>query len=144
MSDRKKELAQIHIAKKELGLSDDDYRTMLWTIARVESAGKLDRYGRRRVLQHLRTRGWKPFGRRKMSGPPAVIVALWLDLHRLGGVRNKSDRALRKFVQRILPDDDIPDDIQWLDNDQATRVIEVLKKWRDRLERADGTPPKSA
>jgi len=56
---RNRELAQIHIAKQQLGLDDETYRDMLWTIGRVRSAGDLDHAGRRRVLEHLTSRGWK-------------------------------------------------------------------------------------
>ena len=54
---RNSELAAIHCAKKELGLDDDTYRDMLWSIARVRSAGDLDWTGRKRVLDHLKSRG---------------------------------------------------------------------------------------
>jgi len=42
---RRAQLAKIHIAKKELGLDDETYRSMLWTIARVRSASDLDSHG---------------------------------------------------------------------------------------------------
>jgi phage gp16-like protein len=64
---RQAELAKIHIAKKELGLDDDTYRDMLWTVARVRSAGDLDAGGRLAVLEHLRARGFK--GRRRGTYP---------------------------------------------------------------------------
>lgn len=57
---RNRELAQIHIAKKDLGLDDETYRDMLFTIARVRSSGELDHAGRRRIIEHLQARGWKP------------------------------------------------------------------------------------
>lgn len=53
-------LAQIHIAKKELGLDDDTYRAMLFGVARVHSAKDLDHAGREKVLAHLKRSGWKP------------------------------------------------------------------------------------
>src|SRR3712207_2796352 len=56
---RKRELAQIHIAKKELGLDDETYRDMLWSIGRVRSSGDLDFTGRKKVLAHLKSRGFK-------------------------------------------------------------------------------------
>jgi len=56
---RNRELAQIHIAKQQLGLDDETYRSMLWTIGRVNSSKDLDHAGRRRVLEHLTSRGWK-------------------------------------------------------------------------------------
>lgn len=57
---RNAELAKIHCAKRDLALDDDAYRQMLWTVARVHSAKDLDEHGRRAVLNHLRSRGWKP------------------------------------------------------------------------------------
>ncbi|MDD5176780.1 MAG: DUF1018 domain-containing protein [Sterolibacterium sp.] len=56
-SARNSELAAIHCAKKELGLDDETYRDMLWTIARVRSAGDLGWTDRKRVLDHLKSRG---------------------------------------------------------------------------------------
>ena len=53
-------LAQIHIAKKDLGLDDDTYRAMLWTVAHVHSSSDLDQAGRANVLKHLKACGWKP------------------------------------------------------------------------------------
>lgn len=56
---RKRELAQIHVAKSQLGLDDDTYRAMLWTVARVKSAADLDWAGRKKVLDHLKAKGFK-------------------------------------------------------------------------------------
>lgn len=56
-------LAQIHIAKAQLGLDDDTYRAMLWGVARVRSARDLDFAGRTAVLEHLKKCGFK-------SAPP--------------------------------------------------------------------------
>ena len=53
------ELAQIHIAKGQLGMDDDAYRAVLWTVARVKSAADLDWSGRKRVLDHLKACGFK-------------------------------------------------------------------------------------
>lgn len=58
--DRRRELAQIHIAKKQLGLEDDTYRDMLWMIGRVRSSADLGAQGRRQVLEHLKARGFMP------------------------------------------------------------------------------------
>lgn len=57
---RTRELAQIHIAKKDLSLDDDTYRAMLWTVAHVRSSSELDNAGRAKVLTHLKACGWKP------------------------------------------------------------------------------------
>ncbi|HAF00411.1 MAG TPA: GemA protein [Methylophilaceae bacterium] len=57
---KKAEIAKIHIAKKDLGLDDETYRSLLWTAARVESSKDLDHAGRAAVLEHFKARGWKP------------------------------------------------------------------------------------
>jgi phage gp16-like protein len=56
---RNNELAQIHIARQQLGMDDDAYRDVLWTVARVRSAADLDWSGRKRVLDHLKACGFK-------------------------------------------------------------------------------------
>ncbi len=62
---RTSSLAQIHIAKKQLGMDDGTYRAMLWGVARVNSAADLDHAGRAKVLAHLKACGFK-------SLPPAT------------------------------------------------------------------------
>lgn len=56
-SPRRAELAKIHLLKKELGLDDETYRAMLWTIARVTSAGDADQQQRQAIIEHLKSRG---------------------------------------------------------------------------------------
>ena len=56
---RKKDLAKIHIAKKQLGLDEETYRAMLQMVAGVESAADLTADGRRKVLAHLSKAGFK-------------------------------------------------------------------------------------
>lgn len=56
---RTRELGAIHKRAAQLGMnthdkhSESEYRSMLWTVARVRSARDLDHAGRRRVLDHL-------------------------------------------------------------------------------------------
>lgn len=69
MSNKRADLAKIHIAKKDLCLDDDTYRAILWTVCRVKSAADLDEYGRRKLLEHFRSRGWKP---QRKPGPGKV------------------------------------------------------------------------
>lgn len=56
---RRRELAAIHIAKKDLGLDDGTYRDMLFAVARVRSSADLDQGGRTAVIEHLRRSGFK-------------------------------------------------------------------------------------
>lgn len=68
---RKRELAQIHIAKNALGMDDDTYRTMLVRVAKVGSSADLNWQQRKKVLDEMRRLGWKnpKFGRRPLPAP---------------------------------------------------------------------------
>lgn len=67
---RNAELAKIHVAKKALAMSDDEYRAMLWSVGRVQSAKDLDYAGRQAVLQHLRACGFTPTSAKSTKGRP--------------------------------------------------------------------------
>jgi phage gp16-like protein len=54
------DLAKIHIAKKELGLTDDAYRDILRTHFQVESAKDLAPKQAIVLLNKFRAKGWKP------------------------------------------------------------------------------------
>ncbi len=49
----KKKLAVIHIVKKELGLSEDEYRLILQKVAQVESAKEPDEEKFRRLMNYF-------------------------------------------------------------------------------------------
>lgn len=130
---RKRELAQIHVAKSQLGLDDDTYRAMLWTVARVKSAADLDWAGRKKVIDHLKANGFKikPARKAVQTRPLAsddqskMIRGLWLELHDCGYVENPAESALASFVKRMTG----VEALQWLNSNQASKVIEDLKKW---------------
>lgn len=56
---RNRELAQIHIARAQLGMEEEAYRNILWTVARVTSSKDLDWAGRKQVLDHMKACGFK-------------------------------------------------------------------------------------
>ena len=68
---RNTELARIHIAKQQLGMSDDDYRAMIKTVGRAPtgSSKDLDYAGRQRVLDHLKACGFKAKASAKTARP---------------------------------------------------------------------------
>jgi len=142
---RNRDLAMIHIAAQQLGMSDDTYRDMLWSIGRVRSAKDLDQGGRDAVLAHLRACGWRDSGHRRPSpykkgSQAALIRHLWTQLARAGAVQDVSDRALRAFVKAQSaahdPNGQGWDDPRLLPRPVASAIIEHLKKWCDRIEGA--------
>jgi len=139
---RKRDLAAIHVAKKQLGMEDDTYRQMLWAIARVRSASDLDHAGRRRVLDHLKACGFKRT--RPVANDPQSrkVRALWLGLKDLGALSDASEKALNAFLLRQTG----AKALQWASSEQLSKAIESLKAWQRRArlgapgdeERVDG------
>jgi len=135
---RRRDLAKIHLARKGLGLDEDTYRQMLFTFGGASSAADLSATGRARVLAHFKHLGWRPTGRKvspvsrhkdpHQKTQADKIRALWIDMHRAGMVRDRSERALSHFVYRITRKHS-PD---WLDAHEANQVIETLKQWAAR------------
>jgi phage gp16-like protein len=70
---RRKELAAIHAAKRDLAMDDDVYRNLLEDIADVRSAASLDAKGRKAVLNRLRELGWQRKTSPKHKGKPGTI-----------------------------------------------------------------------
>lgn len=138
-NERRKQLIKlIHVARRELGMQEEDYRAMLANIPQLEgatSSAKLSIPKLNLVLETLKAKGFKvvPKGNpqsRKLADDPQsrLIRHLWLSLHTAGKVRDSSEQALAKYVARLTK----VDQLQWLDGKQATVVIESLKQWLER------------
>ncbi len=127
---RNQKLALIHLAKKKLGLSDDQYRAVLVAVTGVDSSAQLQS---ERQFDDLMTRflslgfstrrqnkrpTWSDFWR-CTSSQRAQIEVLWKRV-----ARSPTPESLRKFVQR-MSGIDAPN---WLDKTGATKVILALKK----------------
>lgn len=139
---RSRDLAQIHIAKQQLGLDDDTYREMLFTVTRKRSASELDAHERNQVLQHLMSRGWKPKQApqpaRAEKAPPQVrlIYALWGLLARNGAIQDRSPAALRAWIRhwgQATPDEVGEGAPEMLPAPTRHRVAEYLIQWCLRL-----------
>lgn len=123
---RSRELAQIHQGAKALGMDtrdkDDDspYRAMLWSVARVRSAGDLDAGGRHAVIQHMKALGYQP--RQWRPRPSGDRQAL------LGKVRKQLDVAGRDeayadaLAKRICK----VERLIWCDAQQLRKIIAAL------------------
>ncbi|APG28148.1 hypothetical protein A7E78_10010 [Syntrophotalea acetylenivorans] len=133
---RRKCLAKIHIAKKELGLSEEDYRSLIEaTVPGKNSAADLDDGQLQQLLDRFYTLGWRPRLPRNRERPlPATVWKarkLWLQLYELGAVQNPQWTALARFAKRMTG----VGDLRRLTGKHAAIVIEALKQW---LERAGG------
>jgi phage gp16-like protein len=136
-SNQKMRLIQvIHVAKGQLGMDDDTYRNMLKQLTQKDSTKQLTVPQLNRVIAHLQGLGFKI---QSKANPKQVaakdpqsqkIRALWRELHEIGQVNDPSEAALSKYVKRITS----IESLAWLNTEQASQVIETLKKWLSRVE----------
>ncbi len=118
-------LKAMHVAKRELGLDDDDYRVVLRRVTGKNSAKEMTTVEQHRCMAEFRRLGFAD--KRGLDGPYAKkLQALWLSAWHLGIVRNRDDAALSAFVERQTG---IPR-VRWLrDGYSASRAIDGLKAW---------------
>lgn len=129
---RRAMIAKVHLARKELGIAEEDYRAILQQLTGRSSCSAMSDAQLDTVIEDMKRRGWKqgaPTARRVADSPMAKKArALWLGLHQLGVVRNGSEQALEAFARRQLG----CDRMQWADQGQAYRLIEALKAMAQR------------
>jgi len=135
--DRRSMIAKIHLARKQLALTEDSYRDILHRVTGLRSSGDMRADQLDAVLREFARLGWKPKPVRKLSEKPQIrmIHAVWKDIVALGGAEAA---GLRAFVRRQTRTEDHPDGIdspEFLDAPMAARVLEGLKGWRARLRR---------
>lgn len=120
------ELAKIHIAKRELGLDDAAYRRVLWDRYRKESSAELSPRQAADLIELFRQKGWRPasFAQR------GLIYALWRRLESERAIDHPGESALESFIEHATG----KDNLRRLTVREASRVIEMLKKWLERVE----------
>jgi len=130
---RRSMLAKVHVAKKELNLSDDDYEAILLDVTGNASAGNCTDAELDRVIKRFESKGFRPkakaSGAKPASHPAAGKArALWISLYHLGAIHNSSEKALEAFAKRQLG----CDKLQWADQSQSYLLIEGLKAMAER------------
>lgn len=134
-TDRRAKLIRlIHVAKRELGLDDDTYRTLLRSASGgLDSTASMNEPQLQAVLNQAKRSGFavrssspgKPARRLDTSPEAKKVRALWLFLHHLKAVRDPSEQALAAYCKRIAK----VDDLHWAASGQMVTLIETLKKW---------------
>lgn len=130
---RRRELAKIHLAKKQLGLDDATYRAILHETAGVESAAKLDGPGRRAVLAHLERCGFKPKRGKPHPGQPHNLLStsrgpLLRKIEALLADKGKREERYVpwSYALGILKRQGGPEKIEWASPEQLQAVIAAL------------------
>lgn len=132
-------LKVIHVAKRQLGLSDDLYRDILRREAGVDSARDLDATGFDRVMMRFRDLGFVSTGRKRYYGDRPgmasaaqvkLIRALWREF--VGGATD--DVVLDRWIKRTFH----VDSLRFVDSETAHKVVGALKQMTRR-----GPPPEA-
>lgn len=125
-------LAKIHIAKKEMGLSDPEYRVIVAATTEAESCKDLSVEEMEAVLDRFQRLGWQPKTRdpkRMLSRQKSMIRWHWAALASHGAVADGGDAALNAWIKKRYK----VERLQWLTVAQAQSAIESLKKWQIRV-----------
>ncbi|MDE1917642.1 MAG: regulatory protein GemA [Sphingomonadales bacterium] len=142
-SHRRSMIAKIQIAKKQLGIDDDDYRHQIREVSGQESLKECSERQLARVLDWLKSKGFKPALRKGAASHPMAnkARALWISLYHLGAVQNPLEQAFEAFAKRQLG----CERLAWARQSDAYRLIEALKAmavrhgWQQH-DRATGKP----
>lgn len=130
MPPSKPDNSKIHIAKKQLGLSDEVYRDILLIRYKKDSSAKLSAAQGRDLVSHFITLGFEV--KRKSNSksfyypdPRArKVYMLWKTLEDAGVIRKRSRKALNTFVKRQTG----IADLRWCkDHHDFTKLIKALK-----------------
>ncbi|MCE7915391.1 MAG: regulatory protein GemA [Nitrosomonas sp. PRO4] len=127
---RRRQLAQIHIAKSDLGLDDDTYRAMLMDVAGVESAAALTAKGRRDVLARFESKGWK----NKKHRAPAVTAEKAPYVRKIGAML--ADMKLSwNYAHGIAKQMFKKPRVQWCEPEQLRAIVAALSKHQAKLQK---------
>ena len=141
---RKAALAQIHIAKSQLGLDDDTYRQMLKNLTGKRSCSDMVIGELYIVIRHLENVGFKKHRPRRGQYSPRstgkvidVMRAIWIEMHKAGFVKDGSELALTRWAKRASSQRNGGigvESLEWLEKDTrlAIQVLEDLKQWQKR------------
>ena len=126
-------LAAVHVARKKLGMIEDDYRAVLHRITGHTSAKDCDNLQLGKVLDEFGRMGFQSTARTARRAPAASAVArkaraMWISLGQLGAIEDASEEKLELFGRRQLG----VERLQWANEREGFRLIEALKAMADR------------
>ncbi|WP_233113429.1 gp16 family protein [Aggregatibacter actinomycetemcomitans] len=136
----------IHIAKSKLGIDELSYRILLERTTGKTSSTKMTIAELLKVYDMMKQKGFKPQVKRGMS--PVTehapvksrithkIRAMWIQMYKIGIVKEGSEQALNRFMHNQLFKKGnrkvIKLNVQSLDDGEAMKLLEILKKWMGR------------
>jgi len=134
----------LQVGKQQLGY-DDEFYYGIWLPMQGATKNADGRYSATtldigkltQAVETMKRAGFKVKAKADTSNRPLAgdaqskkIRALWLHLHGIGAVRDPSEASLNAYVKRQTG----IEALQWLSEKQASGVIDVLKRWQQRVE----------
>lgn len=141
----------IKIGQKQLGMDDLSYRAMLKRLTNKESATKCTVVELHKVIFELQQKGAKiTFFAKKGTKPTAYslatgnqkprsqiahkIRAVWINMGKDGLLRDPSEKALNNYARKVFKHrSPIPLNVGALNDAEASKLLEILKKWHARV-----------
>ncbi|UCZ84438.1 regulatory protein GemA [Pseudomonas sp. L5B5] len=124
MNRRNQQLSKIHIAKKELSLDDETYRSLLSRVTGKSSAKDLSPVQVAAVLSELERLGWQPKKGRAKPKPTAdrakLVGKIEAQLAEAGRPWEYGDGMAKRMYQ--------VERLEWLDSLQLRGVVTALAK----------------
>lgn len=136
----------INMGKNQLKMDEESYRAMVKRISGHESLKSCSFEHLNQIIDELTQKGFIIKPRKQDSGKskrarPAIyhndvkisdirdkVLALWIEMHKQGIVRDGSDLALAAYCKKRSG----YDHWHWISIDQASDITEGLKQWQSR------------
>lgn len=118
-------LAQIHIAKKELGMDDATYRAMLHSVAGVTSAKDLSVAAAAKVIANCKRLGWKPKAASKAGRKPAPAknkARLMAKIEAMLATAGRPWAYADAMAARMF----LVEKVDWLEYEQLEKLMKAL------------------
>ncbi|WP_425099160.1 gp16 family protein [Tropicibacter sp. S64] len=126
----------IQVGCKQLGIDQDTRKALQFELVGKESLSEMSDAERRKVLDALKARGFKPSSRggykRAERGDIRLIHVFWKALGDAGKLKDPSRRGLNAFIRSRFGDawGFVPTDVDQLgDDDKINTVLKALKDW---------------
>ncbi len=129
-----KQIALLHVAKKQLGLDDETYRAVLQRVTGCDSAADLTQPGFTAAVKYFTSMGFRStwtkrsYGYRPtMATPPQVdlIRSLWA---KFLSREDENDGELNKWLDRFHK----VSSLRFVDSKKASKVISALRNMNSR------------
>ncbi len=147
MSDRKRLYTLLRVAhtwaEQHLsGWTEDDYRGLLQRHGATQKSGKFSASTMtdkqlESALTEFRQKGFKPTSKTRTAewrAPRiAKLNAMWLDMHRAGLVRNRSEQAMQAWCKNNVRG---LNQLQWATSAQLNQAVEMMKQMHARIEQS--------